>query len=124
MLVIVLCRFCVPIGKYLFKINQHYSPCCWETEPLILSQKGVAAIPASRWGCNLDLKEKLIQKLASCLKAELAVQFWHEIIEGLHKEALKLSSGSCLVYPPVSISLVKATSFWLSHARALKTALY
>ncbi len=97
MLVIVLCRFSVPIGKYFFKINHsHLHPYLYR-KWLNLLRKWVAATPASRKHSLLNSKKA--KAIASGTGTKTAVKSWYKSVSvksKLVKIETKTAWGSIL----------------------------
>ncbi len=98
MLVIILCRFSVPIGKYFFKINHsHLHPYLYR-EWLKPLHKFVAATPATSEWCNL-LNLEYKKAIASGTGTKTAVKSWYKSVSvksKLVKIETKTAWGSIL----------------------------
>jgi len=97
MLVIVLCRFSVPVVK--LKLNflpKFLSGQWWTTTPNCLTE-----LPSGEWRYCSDFRETLIKTIASCLETKSAIDFWHEIEASSHQLTRKVRGNSCLAYPLV-----------------------
>jgi len=97
MLIIVLCRFSVPIGKYFFKINYSHLHRYLYRKWLNPLHQFVAALPASGW-CNL-LNLESRTAIASGAGTKTAVKSWHKSVSvksKLVKIETKIASGSVL----------------------------
>lgn len=106
MLVIVLCRFSAPVGKYFFKIDQHYSYSGLDRGWLNPPNEDLAIVLARGWCYYSDFRQMLINAIASCLEARRAVSFWDKIVVSWHKKRAK-ALGWSLSAPPSN-----QYSFW------------
>lgn len=106
MLITVLCSFSVFCGKYFFKINQPYSPTVGKERGWFQFLNANAATSTSGGCCRSASRERLINPIASCLKAENAVSFNHETRVSSHTLARKLWGNLFLICLRVNISPV------------------
>jgi hypothetical protein len=120
MLVIVLCRFSVPIGKYFFKINYSHSHRYLYRKWLNPLHQFVAALPASGW-CNL-LNLEYRTAIVSGVGTKTAVKSWHKSVSVI-KAAFKDRAGllsPLLLYIGLTRYLMKTCPIFICQVNKSK----
>jgi hypothetical protein len=120
MLVIVLCRFSVTIGKYFFKIHHSHLHRYLYRKWLNPLHQFVAAMPASGW-CNLlNLESRTV--IASGAGTKTAVKSWYKSVSVI-KAAFKDRAGllsPLLLYIGLTRYLMKTCPIFICQVNKSK----